>query len=507
ILPVAEYTYTFTYRTNRQVGFYESFDELYWNVTGNAWEFSIETASARVFLPESVPDSRLNTTAYTGIQGSQEQSFTENRFSGGHVFYETSRRLNSGEGFTIVVSWPKGHVHEPTFEENLGYFFRDNQETIVGLSGLIVLLIYYLFTWHLLGRDPESGVIITRYQPPKGFSPASLRFVMEMGYDQKCFAAAIINLAVKGYLKISEDDDEYTLSRTGNKVEMAPGEVNLVNKLFQGSTSRTLKNTNHKYISNALEAHENALSRNYETRYFMTNSGYFITGIMLSILVVIATLFAVPDFEQNTGNLFIMAWLTGWSFGVFVLIKNALSLWSRTRGIITAVAAVYATMFALVFTGVEVYVIYSFAGELNTGIFLVVLGGAGINWIFYELLKAPTLAGRRLMDRIAGFQRYLDVAERQQLERKHPQGRTPELFEAYLPHALALEIEQKWAEKFSDVLVKVTTDNKAGYHPAWYNGASWQNNTIGGFSSTLGTSFSNAISSSSTAPGSSSGSG
>lgn len=356
---------------------------------------------------------------------------------------------------SIVVSWPKGHVHEPTFNEKLGYFYQDNRATLTGIIGLILLLAYYLFTWHQVGRDPESGVVITRYEPPRGFSPASIRYVMEMGYDKKCFAAAIINLAVKCNLKISELDGKYTLTRSDNKVSMAPGEESLVKKLFAGSKSRKLENKNHKYISDALEAHENALSRNYETRYFFTNSGYFIAGIILSILIVISMFFSEPDFEHSAGNLFILVWLTGWSFGVFVLIKSAMSLWMRVKVVITMFAAVYATVLALVFAGIEVYVLFSFAGQIKAGILFVVLGAAAINWIFYELLKAPTLAGRRLMDKVEGFKHYIGVAEKQQLESKHPQGRTPTLFEAYLPYALALGVEQKWAEKFSDVLVKL----------------------------------------------------
>ena len=507
VLPPGDYTYTFNYLTNRQLGFYENFDELYWNVTGNAWEFPIDRASARVFLPETIPDTRINTSAYTGLHGSNEQAFHENRFSGGNAYFETIRQLNASEGLTVVISWPKGHIVEPTVDEKLNYFFQDNREFIVGLGGLAILLFYYFFAWRMVGKDPESNVIITRYEPPKGFSPASLRYVEEMGYDKKCFASAVLNLAVKGFLKISEADGEYTLTKTGKKVVMAPGEVSLANKLFQGSMSRALKNKNHKFINNALEAHENALRRNYEARYFITNSGYFMTGIVLSILIVISVVFSIPDFEQSAGNVFIFAWLTGWSFGVFFLIKSALVMWVRAKGIVTTIAAVYASVFALIFTGIEVYVFTQSAQEINKGILLIAVGGAGINWLFYELLKAPTLAGRRLMDKVEGFRRYIEVAEKQQLERKHPKGRTPELFEMYLPYALAMDVEQKWAEKFSDVLVKITADKSSGYHPTWYSGAGWSDHNIGDFSSSLGSGFTNAISSSATAPGSGSGGG
>ncbi|HKR94408.1 MAG TPA: DUF2207 domain-containing protein, partial [Candidatus Angelobacter sp.] len=50
-LPPGEHTYEFEYRTNRQLGFFKDHDELYWNVTGNGWQFPIDVVSATVLLP------------------------------------------------------------------------------------------------------------------------------------------------------------------------------------------------------------------------------------------------------------------------------------------------------------------------------------------------------------------------------------------------------------------------------------------------------------------------
>jgi uncharacterized membrane protein len=82
-----------------------------------------------------------------------------------------------------------------------------------------------------------------------------------------------------------------------------------------------------------------------------------------------------------------------------------------------------------------------------------------------------------------------------------PPPLTPQLFESYLPAALALGVEQRWAERFADVLNVQAPD----YAPAWYAGPGWNIRDMGSFSSNLGNSLSSAISSSSTAPGSSSG--
>ena len=63
-LALDHYAYTITYRTNRQLGFFDDFDELYWNVTGNGWDFVIERAKAVGYLPRGA--EVLSTTAFTG---------------------------------------------------------------------------------------------------------------------------------------------------------------------------------------------------------------------------------------------------------------------------------------------------------------------------------------------------------------------------------------------------------------------------------------------------------
>jgi uncharacterized membrane protein YgcG len=128
------------------------------------------------------------------------------------------------------------------------------------------------------------------------------------------------------------------------------------------------------------------------------------------------------------------------------------------------------------------------------------------NLLFYHLLKAPTLAGRRVMDKIEGFKMYLGIAEKDRLNSMYGPERTPELFEQYLPYALALDVEQAWAEKFASVLHAAGKEG-AQYHPAWYSGAAWGALGASGFVSRLGGAVSEAISSASHAPGSSSGSG
>jgi uncharacterized membrane protein len=110
------------------------------------------------------------------------------------------------------------------------------------------------------------------------------------------------------------------------------------------------------------------------------------------------------------------------------------------------------------------------------------------------------------MDQVEGFKMYLSVAEQDRLNMLNPPEKTPQLFEKYLPYALALNVENEWSEQFAEVLAKAQVDGQP-YSPSWYQGSSWNRLGTSGFSDSLGGAFAAAIASSAVAPGSSSGSG
>jgi uncharacterized membrane protein len=129
-----------------------------------------------------------------------------------------------------------------------------------------------------------------------------------------------------------------------------------------------------------------------------------------------------------------------------------------------------------------------------------------LNIVFFFLLRRRTVEGRKLQDEIEGFKLFLSVTEKDRMNFHNPPGKTPELFEKFLPYALALGVEQNWAEQFSKVFEEMSKTAN-GYHPAWYVGNDFNTLSAVGFATNFSGSFSHAISASSTAPGSSSGFG
>ena len=281
-----EHTYRYRYRASRMLGFFDTHDELYWTVTGFDWPFPIDTASATVTLDFDAPRNRITHEAYTGPYGSQGQDYTSKVDLEGRVQFEATRPLSMVNGLTIVVGWPKDLVAEPTDRQRLGWLIRDNTNLIVAVSGFLLLLLYYVPAWFSQGKDPDEGVLVTRYEPPKDFSPASLRYIRQMYYDNKTMTAAIVNLAVKGYLRIDHFAGEHTLTKLDPGPDPAPlaaGEQELYDALFGTGSRIELDNKNHKTLGAAKAAHSRSLKDDYKNKYFHTNAYLNLPGIVIAL--------------------------------------------------------------------------------------------------------------------------------------------------------------------------------------------------------------------------------
>ena len=559
-LDPGDYTYKIVYKTNRQLGFFKDHDELYWNVTGVGWKFPIEKASASITLPETVSSGELKLYGFTGREGSRTRGLSAKVNPKGQAVYTTSGPLGSYEGLTIVLEFPKGIVAEPTSAQKLEYFAQDNGSEIVGIIGLLVILFYYLIMWSRVGKDPEKNVIFPLFEPPDNLSPAAVRYIKRMGFDNNTFTASVINMAVKGYLKIREDDGKYTLVRLKTDTSsLSKEEKKIAEKLsfsksgvpaiqaeealkqlnsFKNSNNffarklsgvitnalqnkfktlpkddpttdeqfeLELKNTNHTIFSSAITALKNELKNSYEKVYFITNRKQFVIGAVISLVFLVLSI-ASGHGEQA----FMLVWISIWSLAVGALLINLFRTWKQafSGGRIKASligTLIFSSLFALPFLVGEIVGLWFFytMGSMLSGIIVGII--IFVNVLFYHLLKAPTLLGRKLLDKIEGFEMYLSTAEKDRLNYLTPAEKTPELFEKYLPYAFALNVEQKWSEQFSEVLAKAAIEQS--YSPAWYSGAAWSSFNTSGFTSSLSSSFSSAVSSSSSAPGSSSGSG
>ena len=441
LISPGEHTYTFRYKAIRLLGFFPDKDEIYWNATGGEWNFPIDKASATVSFEFDMPEEALSLYAYTGPYGSAGQDYLATIDATGKPVFETTRILEINEGLTISVAWPKGFVDEPGDVQKAIWQLSDNLNFLIALAGLIAMLGYYVPVWRNFGKDPEPGVIFTRYKPPEGFSPASLRYIEQMHYDDTSLTAAVVSLAVKGYLRINEDDDEHTLLRVDpgdDPPPLATGERELHDALFKDGDIVILDDKYHELLGSARSAHERSLKRDYKNRYFRTN------GLLNLPALLIAIVSSVIALRIASGPTF---------------------------SVITTIVLMLVTLV-----------------------------------VFAIIMRRPTGLGRRLLDEVGGFKEYLEIAEKDEMNLRNPPDKTPVLFEQYLPFAMAMGVEQKWAERFTEVLASLRGANDTAYHPSWYNG-SWNSFDMSSTTASLSSGLGSAISSSVTPPGSSSGGG
>lgn len=515
LVPAGEHTYTLTYSTNRQIGFFADHDELFWNVTGNGWIFPIERSSASVRLPRSIPPDQVHLGGYTGPQGSLAQDLTFGRQEDGSYVFAAVGPFRANDGLTILLTWPKGYVTAPTGQEKLQYFLQDNHDAAVAGAGLIAIFLYYLIVWGLVGKDPAPGPIVALYEPPPGISPAAMRYLVRMSYDNKAFSSAVLDMAVKGYLQIKEDEGIYTLTRTGNgRAALSPEEQSAADSLFGNQSSILLQNENHTRISEAMQALKTWLKNTEYKTYFVTNAHYMIPAVALSILMMLSIIFSQSPLKIGLAA-FMTVWLSLWSLGVSGLLSLTFKLWrsalagGQLKGGATTIQAIVITAASFLFLGFEVVGLILLATSTSLILVAALVASVLLNALFHHLLKAPTRAGRGVLDKIEGFKLFLTAVDGDRMSRVMPSEKTPEMFEKFLPYALALDVEQAWAEKFSGVLNRAQAGGQSGstYSPSWYSGNAWNSMGPNGFVSSLSGSFAGAISSSSSAPGSSSGGG
>ncbi|HVZ90919.1 MAG TPA: DUF2207 domain-containing protein [Rhizomicrobium sp.] len=505
--------YTLTYATNRQIGFFRDYDELYWNVTGNFWKFPIDHAQATITLPVG---ARIKQFAfYTGPAGSTARNAEAEPLYDREIKFATTEPLGADEGLTIAVGFSKGAVLPPSPAELREQFMRDNASAVAAIAGLLILLVYFTVAWISHGRDPKRGVVIPLFAPPKDFSPAAVRFVHRMAYDRKSYAASLVNMAVKGYLKIDEDDGSYTLTRTGKSEAacgLSSGESAVAGRLFLLDDHIALKQANHERVAASISALKLSLKNEYERVYFVTNAVWFYGGMAILAVTAVAAALLSDDAPSAA---FILLWLTGWSIGTSALLHRAYDGWVSVAAgpgsrIVNGFAAVFTTAFALPFLGGLIAGAVILAKSIAPGATVSLILGGAASYVFYHLLKAPTLAGARIFDQIDGFRLFLATAEKDRLEKLNPPQVTPQLFERFLPYAIALDCENQWSRKFEAEASAAGVDPGEAYRsysPGWYSGSSFDRLGAASFSSALGASMASAAASAATAPGSSSGSG
>ena len=436
------HTYEIRYRVSNQVRYFSGYDEVYWNGTGNYWAFPILAARVTIALPAGAQVSAAK--AYTGATGLAGADYTYSERDSSYIF-ETTRRLEAGEGLTVAVGFQKGLIDPPSAIDQGWLWWGHHGSLAILLVSLTALSWFFARSFDRIGRDPPKGPVFPLYQPPEGYSPAAIHHIYYRGLrGHSALIATLMNLAVKGHVRIDASQKKATLLERaaggGALAGFTAEDVALEKALFGGSARITLDRTYDAGVTSAYMAFRTALSRKYGSDYFRWNAGYTIAGLVLT----------------GGGLAFAITQASVWTF------------W-------------------------------------HTG---VVLALAALNILFIYLMPAPTPKGQKVRTEIEGFRLYMETAEKLQLNTVEvgsaaPPPMSKDRYEAFLPYAVALGVETPWTRHFETRL----PEEAEGYNPGWAGFSSQNTRSLSALNDALISSLDSGVSSALPQSSSSSGSG
>ena len=437
-------TLVIEYTVSDALRFFENHDELYWNVTGDEWDVPIQAANARVILPEAATGIRVN--VFTGAYGSRAKE-ADSEIVGNGVEVRTRQPLGYHEGLTIAVAFDKNFVHEPTILDEALLFLKSNWP--LGLPLIVFVIMFYL--WWTQGRDPRLRPIAAQYEPPDQLTPGEAGTLVDNSADMRDITSTIVDLAVRGFLVIEEHqkdrmlglfhDKDYNFILKKDRAEWAklkPHEQVMLNGIFSSGT-----------------VGETVSMSSLENRFY-TN----LPGIKNSIFESLVT----HGYYRRRPDSVRAAYI-----GVAVVV-GVLSIWVGS-GIASKLGMAPLTFIA--------------AGVLS----------AAVICAFGWFMPAHTEQGTRALEGVLGFEDFLNHVESDRFNRMI---KTPQMFEKFLPYAMALGVEKNWSKAFQGIMTQP---------PDWYRGSYGPNFYPMMFASDLNAMSSHASSVMASAPRSSGGSG
>jgi hypothetical protein len=426
-------------------------DELYWNVTGNSWRLPIRSVHALVSLPDAVED--VQAWVYTGPAGAQGTD-ARNEVRGNLVEAASTREFMEGEGLTVSVTWKPGLIPRPAqaelLKEDVFYWWPT--------AAPVFALLLMFGQWRKSGRDPDGRAISVQYEPPEKLTPAEVGTLVDHNAEINDINSTLIDLAVRGYIRIEEREESRFLG-LGSKTEY----------WFHQRRPTT--------DWTSLLAHERAFLQGLFEKPDKESADPDLPSVKLSSLK--------NQFYKNIKR------ISEAIYDHLVMRGFYTKRPDKVRDLWTIIAI------ALGLAGVAgaawVDDNLPLAGPVPLAIGLV--GSALIIFVSGRLMPARTVKGARARENALGFKEFLGRVDADRMNRMIT---TPDLFERYLPYAMAFRVEAKWAKKFEDLVREP---------PDWYVGSGHSSFSSTSFTRNLSSMSATASSTMSSSPSGSGGGG
>ncbi|MGY4532925.1 putative membrane protein YgcG [Pseudomonas sp. TE3786] len=477
-----QHLYELQYRMDAQLYFSADKDQLYWNLTGNQWQFPIYQATATIELPQGARIQQM--TGYTGYSGNSSGRAYQVLSQDGNVLkLATTQPLAAEEGFTVALDWQAGLVKRPNAFQRGVRLLWDNLNILVGILAVLGLFVYYYRSWLQVGRDPAKGVIIPRYEAPNEVSPARAGYVWNQGFssdfsDVEAFTVTITDLARRKALSIADapKSTAFILSKGELDEGAQAHERALFGHLFTGASEIRVGNKYLAALNDALSAHSEKLSE-WGDKLFSKNRKPWYLGMLGALLA-----FGAMGLLGDPVMLFALFPIIFVAVGAGLMMFGWRTITGNQRSFVGIVPILFGLPFALGGLGTAVAMLNNTSPYVAGCVLLIVL----MIWLFRGWLEAPSVEGRATLDGLEGYRDYLQLAESDSLARAaDAPAMSIALYERHLPYAMALGVEQQWTARLGAAIQSgVVQWSEPTYQPEWYRNSS-RFSTPSAFSSAL----------------------
>jgi uncharacterized protein (TIGR04222 family) len=420
-------TYRIRYTVSGALNAFADHDELYWNVNGDRWGVPTTGVAASVTGPSG---AMQKVTCFEGPTGSTSPCAATNTTD--RADFRATRSLAPGEQLTIVTALKPGAVSvaAPDLVTRPRGFtdYFSTSPLALGLAAIVLVggLVLVWWTWWTRGRDRGAprGAIVPEYEPPAKLRPAQLGVLVDESADPRDLVATIVDLAVRGYITITEHakqgffgHTDWTLDKRKPGDDLLPYEKRLFEGLFKDGDSVLLSSLKGKFQ---------------------------------------------PTLKGAEALLYKDATARGW----FVADPSRVRIAYAGLGCVTALVGI----------GLVV-----FLGQvLGWGLVGLAIVPAGVTLlVMNHAMPARTAAGAALFAQTLGFKRYMDTAETDRAAFAEKEG----LFTAYLPYAVMFASVDRWMRAFAGLdTAQAVSSFYVG--PGPFNALAFSN-SFGSFSSTL----------------------
>ena len=303
------YRYVFTYVVDRQIWHYSDFDEVFWNVTGSAWNLVVARAGASIVLPKgSEPIAQSMATGYPGHLNINDVTIT--RDAPNVVGFVTKVPLFLAEGMYITVEIPKGVVDKPTLSNKIAWAIADYGDIIFALIDLLVILGAYIASWKYIQKNPKKVTFSLRK------TPMMLRYLVKGTYDKVSFGAFFLDLFKKNIIDIQNSDGNILLiKKTDNLKVLNRNEQRAVKELFGKKDAVLQVKDNILKLKRASRHIGQDIKGKFNLFALKLNAGY----LLFSIGMLVLTEWFIALLSLDTLPIFISLLMSSLAFGFYLV--------------------------------------------------------------------------------------------------------------------------------------------------------------------------------------------